>query len=67
MSVPTGHTCAAVMLTVATPKVHIVVSARKDSLEMDSSAQVIHIKSDFALYIYVLGYTVCSQTVCACV
>lgn len=39
-SVLTGHTCAAVTPTAATPRAHIAACARRASLEMDSSAQV---------------------------
>lgn len=40
-SAPTGHTCATTMLNVSTPWAHIAVHARRDSLEMDSTAQTV--------------------------
>lgn len=39
-SAPMGPTCAAIMLNVSTPWALIGVHARRDSLEMDSTAQV---------------------------
>lgn len=39
MNAPMGHTCAATMPTVTTPWAHIAAHARKDFLEMGSSAQ----------------------------
>lgn len=65
MSVPTGPTCATVTPTVATPRAHIAVSARKDSLEMDFSAQVIPKKH----YLCFLKHEciVCLLTGCMCV
>jgi len=40
MSVQMGHTCAATTPTASTPWAPIAVHARRDSLEMDSTAQV---------------------------